>query len=358
MRRFLSLAALIACLTLGLYLPVRAQIAPGVPPPRNVETSITASTTQSQGQQPLTADVNVVATVANDGDVVTAPPAIAGDGLSVFNEGVNTLQIFPVLGDDLGAGVDIAIEIEPNESREWVAFDTTTWGTEASTEIIHAEMVDNDNTDAFVIVDGGSEQQAYHSNGLVAGDLSGWTFDAGGGGTSFPIASIANSPGSGGSQAQITTTGSHLLVVGDIVSLANMSAGSNAGVHIVVGPVAATTFEIISANSTDATGTMDQAATLIAGVGSAGDYLVIWSATSIAVNNNDTFDFEVYIQATQDTTLNTRQTFGVGADFHSYGAVSIITIADGDHVSLMLNNDNSSSGNITKRDFAFVLVRL
>lgn len=356
MRRLLAFGLLVGLLAA----PVAAQVTTNafVSPPKSVTTGITASTTQTQGQQPLVSNVNVVATVANAADVVTAPGARAGDELTIFNQGANTVQVFPASGDTLGAGTNLSIEIEPNESREWVAFDGTTWGTEAATGIIHAEMFDVDNTDAFVVTDGGSEEQLYHTNGLQAGDLSGWTFDAAQGLTSFPVASIANSPLQGGSQAQITTTGSHLLAAGDIVSLSNMSAGSNAGVHIVLAPVAATTFEITSADSTDATGTMDQAATLIADVGSAGQYFVAYSASGTAAANNDVFDFGIHVEATHQSSTNSQRKFAIGADIGAWSSVSIITIADGDHVSFTLNNDATSDGNITIRDFTLVLVRL
>ncbi|KKL67379.1 hypothetical protein LCGC14_2135550, partial [marine sediment metagenome] len=215
-----------------------------------------------------------------------------------------------------------------------------------------------DNTDAFVIVDGGSEQQAYHTNGLAAGDLAGWTFDVGGGGTSFPVASIADSPGSSGSQAEITTTGSHGLAAGDIVSLANMSAGTNAGIHIVLAPIVATKIEITSANSTNATDTMDQAATLIADVGSAGQYLIIWTASGTSETNSDVFDFRVYVNATEEVSTKQQRKFSVGADVGAYSGTSIITVPDTGHVVFVINNDASSTGDITLRDFALVLVRL
>ena len=350
-------ATLLSLLVCTCALSVSAQIAPGVPGSKNVETGITASTTQSQGQQPITTSVAVVATVGNLDDVVTAPTASPGTELTIFNQGALTLQVFPASGDNLGAGVDVSIEIEPNESREWVAFDTTTWGTEASTEIIHAEMFDVDNTDAFLIVDAGGDSTLYHTNGMSAGDLAGWTFDAGGGGTPFPIASIADGTPSG-VQAQITTTGSHTLAAGAIVSLSNLSAGSNAGLFVVTAPVAATTFEIISANSTDATGTMDEAATLTAITGSAGQYLVMWSASGTAESNNDIFEFHITVNAADAASTAVRRKFAVGADIGSMSGVSIITVADGDKVSFDIANVTAGTGDITLRDFAVVLVRL
>lgn len=355
MRRLLAFGLLVWLLAA----PVAAQVTTNafVSPPKSVTTGITASTTQTQGQQPLTSNVNVVATVATAADVVTAPGARAGDELTVFNQGANTLQVFPASGDTLGAGTNISIEIEPNESREWVAFDGTTWGTEASTQIIHAEMFDTNNTNAYVINDGGSDQQAYHTNGIVAGDLAGWTFDAGGAGTSFPIASIADGTPNG-TDIAVTTTGTHGLAVGDIVSQSNLANSAYTGFFVVKDINSTTIYEVAAVFTATGTGTMDQAATLIADVGSAGQYLVAYSASGTAATNNDVFDFAVHVEATHQSSTNEQRKFAVGADIGAWSNVSIITIADGDHVSFMVNNDNASSGDITIRDFTLVLVRL
>lgn len=318
---------------------------------------LTASVTQSQGQGALTAQVNEISTVANDDDTVTLPAAVAGVSIEIINHGANTLQIFPASGDNLGTGVDTAEQLEANESVKYVAYDGTNWSKEATTEIVHAEMHDEDNTDAYVINDAGGDFHAYHTNGLAAGDLADWTFDAGGGGTSFPVASIADSPGSSGTQAQITTTGSHGLAAGDIVSLTNMSAGTNAGFHVVLAPIAATTFEIASSNSTDATGTMDQAATLDVITGSAGVYSIFWSASATSAANNETFDFEISKNATTVVGTKTRRKFGTATDFGSFSGLGIVSIANGDKLSFALSNEDSAA-NLTIRNLTIVLIRL
>ena len=75
------------------------------PSERSAQAGITASTTQTQGQQTLAADVNQVSTVANNDDVVTLPAAFPGEEITIINDGLNTLQIFPATGDDLGTGL-------------------------------------------------------------------------------------------------------------------------------------------------------------------------------------------------------------------------------------------------------------
>ena len=88
---------------------------------------ITASTTQSQGQQPLSSEINEVSTCANANDVVTLPSAFAGRRCAIINNGAQTLQIFPASGDDLGGGVDTATTLAAGNTVEFVAYDSTNW---------------------------------------------------------------------------------------------------------------------------------------------------------------------------------------------------------------------------------------
>lgn len=94
---------------------------------RKVTTGITASTTQTQGQGALTAEVNVISTVANANDTVTLPVALAGRKVWVINNGANTLQIFPASGDDLGAGVNTATTLASGSNLTFLAYDSTNW---------------------------------------------------------------------------------------------------------------------------------------------------------------------------------------------------------------------------------------
>jgi len=95
---------------------------------QTVETGITASTTQSQGQQPLTKEISHVATVANANDVVTLPVAAAGKVVSVLNRGANTLQIFPASGDDIDDGsTDASTTLATLKYAIFFAVDATSW---------------------------------------------------------------------------------------------------------------------------------------------------------------------------------------------------------------------------------------
>lgn len=95
---------------------------------RSVTVGITASTTQTQGQQALTTDINEVATVANANDVVTLPTATTGFEIYIRNNGANTLQIFPASGDAINGGaVDASVTLAVNTSVTFRAIDNTNW---------------------------------------------------------------------------------------------------------------------------------------------------------------------------------------------------------------------------------------
>jgi len=98
--------------------------------PRNVQTGITAATTQTQGQGQLFRPMNHVGTVANTNDVVTLPSALKGLECIVINRGANTLQIFPASGDDIDdAAANASITTATNTTVTLHAIDATSWYT-------------------------------------------------------------------------------------------------------------------------------------------------------------------------------------------------------------------------------------
>lgn len=93
-----------------------------------VNAGLTASTTQTQvGGLALTKEVNEVSTVANANDTVTLVTAVAGRRITIFNNGANTLKIYPASGDNLGAGVDTSTTLAAGSNRTYVAYDATNW---------------------------------------------------------------------------------------------------------------------------------------------------------------------------------------------------------------------------------------
>ena len=94
----------------------------------SVTAGITASTTQAQGNGALTAGINEVSVVANASDTVTLPSTTAGRLIYVFNNGANTLQVFPASGDSIdGAAVDSAKTQATGANFLYVADGSTNW---------------------------------------------------------------------------------------------------------------------------------------------------------------------------------------------------------------------------------------
>ncbi len=94
---------------------------------KSIETGLTASTTQTQGNGILTAEINVISVVAKNGDVVTLPSSNEGLEISVINSGAKQLQIFPASGDNLGKGLNAPITLKPNKQMKFFAIDDTNW---------------------------------------------------------------------------------------------------------------------------------------------------------------------------------------------------------------------------------------
>lgn len=100
----------------------KLELAPG-----SGESGIIASTTQTQGNGPLTKEINEISTVANPNDTVTLPSAEAFKQIIIRNDGANTVQIFPASGDDLGKGIDVPDIVESNSCVTFAASDFTDW---------------------------------------------------------------------------------------------------------------------------------------------------------------------------------------------------------------------------------------
>ncbi len=215
-----------------------------------------------------------------------------------------------------------------------------------------AEMLDDFNTDSYVVT-AQTNLHAYHSNDLAGGHLSGWTFNGGGFGISHSITAIADYDGT---WIEVTTGDAHGLAPGDIVSQVNLTDVAYEGVFVVQAVPDTTHYRVIATYTATDTGTMDQAATLIAGTGAAGEYLLTWVSSTTAANN-ETFDFFVYVEATMEPGTPVRRKIGTGTDWGSLSGTGIITIADGDHVSVILSN-TGSAGDVLHRNFTFVLDRL
>jgi hypothetical protein len=320
---------------------------------------LTAGTTQTQaGGLALTKEINEIAVVANPSDTVVLPEAAAGRKVTIINNGDNTLRMYPKPGDNLGAGVDVFEELEPNEVIDFVAYNSVNWHVESSTETLHAEMFDADNSVDFDINSGDGDDHGYRISTMVAGDLAGWTFDVGGANAAKAIASIADGADSG-NDIEVTTTPDHNFAVGDIVvhtDSTNLGNAAYVGYFVVKAIISTKKYEVAAVFGITGTGFAAQPATLKANVGSSGQYEVLWFASADIVGANDTFNFAIHVQTTHIVSTTTRRFFASN-DVGSLSGGSIITIADGDQVSFSVVNA-SDAGNIIMRDFVLMVKRL
>lgn len=103
---------------------------------KSFETGIIASPTQTQGSGALTAATNEIRTVANNNDSVTLPTASEGREVSVINNGVNQLQIFPASGDNLGNGLNSSISLAASTQKTFFGTDDIGWINFGSSDFI------------------------------------------------------------------------------------------------------------------------------------------------------------------------------------------------------------------------------
>lgn len=95
-----------------------------------LQNNLTADTGSAQGGTPLTRSVNRVTGVATIGDSVTLPSAIAGLTVTIFNDGANSLDVFPATSDNInGGGVDVAEALAAGSKVTYVAYDSDNWKT-------------------------------------------------------------------------------------------------------------------------------------------------------------------------------------------------------------------------------------
>lgn len=218
-------------------------------------------------------------------------------------------------------------------------------------QTLYSQVSDYSNTDAYAI-NAQSENHSYHTNGLDASVISGFNFDAGGNGTSHPIAAIADATGG---DILVTTTGAHGLAVGDIISQNNLLDSAYVGIFVVKTVPLSTTYTVTAVFTLTDTGTVNQAFTLEAT--ESGLYEVEWTASATSATSNETFDFSLFKNASQITSSLSRRKFGTAGDFGDFGAQCLISLAAGDKISFALIN-NDSAGDITIRNFNLIATKL
>lgn len=97
----------------------------------SIETGITAFATGGQtGAYQLTAEVNVISVVGSAADSVKLPELstdLIGTHVLIANNGANSANVFPTLGQDASAGVNTAVAVAAAARAEFIAVSATAW---------------------------------------------------------------------------------------------------------------------------------------------------------------------------------------------------------------------------------------
>ena len=321
---------------------------------KSFETGMTASTTQSQGNGVLTAAINEIATVANDGDTVTLPAAVEGFETVVINNGAKALQIFPASGDNLGNGLNASVNLAANEEMKFFGTGGTSYHIENTTEIFHAEIHNyEDNTSEYVI-HAANEEHAYHDTGIVGGDVSGWTFNAGSNGTPIAISSVADN---GSGTILLTTSAAHGLSVGDVICHTALSDSNYVGFFTVLTVPTTTTYTVTATWGATGTGFVDEPAHIHVQDIAIGTYMITWTASLSVVGSAITLDFHLHDGANVVAGSGGRHRIASSSTFKMIGGQALRKVVSGDRIFFAFSNTTNST-NLTIRDFSLIAIKL
>jgi hypothetical protein len=95
----------------------------------SVSATVTAGT-DAQGFSPLTKDINIITTNANNPGAVTLPTAQAGMRIMIRNTTANSLKVYPATSaqiDALGANAAFGTALTQNTQRQFYAISATQW---------------------------------------------------------------------------------------------------------------------------------------------------------------------------------------------------------------------------------------
>lgn len=304
------------------------------------EIGITASTTQTQaGGTALTVSMNFVETVANKDDAVTLLSVSNGSEQSIINDGINTLQIFPALGDDLGNGVNASMELEVHEEVTFWGKDSTTWHIRYMTENFHASMYEQNNSNVFTI-HAANQAHAYHSANIVAGDLAGWIWNAGSAGASVTITAIADN--SGGT-ILVTSGTAHGITVDDIVAQTGLSDSNYVGFFKALTVPTTTTYTVTATWGATGTGFVDRPAYLEAKGIAEGFYNLEWTSTMNVAGSGITLAFDLHDGTSVVAGSQSSFRFGSSANTKNPGGLGEKVISSQDRIFFTVTNETNST---------------
>jgi len=189
----------------------------------------------------------------------------------------------------------------------------------------HAEMYIYDDATGTTI----NVADQYHAiQGLFSqGEIANFTFSAGDSGSG----NITTADG--GAAINIADVG-HGLVSGDYVQI--QSANHTGSVEVT--RIDDDNFTVPIAYVGDETGYWQQGDRLVAGTGAAGTYQFGFSTSLLSDGNGKTYKFELCKNTTHIDESACERKIGTGADVGSMGSCGIVTIAEGDEITLIVKN--------------------
>ena len=96
----------------------------------NMGLGLTADVSSIQGGQPLVSSFNVIDTSGTAGDSVTLPASFKAGTVIFIKNGAaaNSIDVFPALGDNLGAGANTAAALAATKGIAYIAtVENSTW---------------------------------------------------------------------------------------------------------------------------------------------------------------------------------------------------------------------------------------
>ncbi len=218
-----------------------------------------------------------------------------------------------------------------------------------------AEMFFEESTEEFDIW-AQNEDHSFHSDDMAAGNLTGWTFQAGGAanGEAFSITAVA--AGSVGGDIEVTTSAAHGFSVGNVITQVNLSDSAYVDVFLIKKIISSTKYEVTATYTATGTGKVHKADALICGRDAAGVYLLNWSASGSGAGANTIFDFDLHHNAEVLSGTRVQRKFGGAGDVGAMCGTSILRIERGEYLSFLVLNVSNAT-NISFVNFNLNLVR-
>lgn len=198
----------------------------------------------------------------------------------------------------------------------------------------YAEMYLHESTDVINIL---TADEWHLGVGFLEGDnAAGWTFQTS---SISTIDSFSDYSGTVAGTIKATTSAAHNLSNGEIVSIVNTTGPNDYNGVYIITVVDADEFYFTNAGwNATTTGTVIRGVNYVAGALAAGKYLLVGSGSIEPAANDQTYDFTVFINATQQDKIEMRMRAKSNTEFNAFALTGFFDITDGDIVNVAVKN--------------------